>query len=133
MTHPRYELQIEGTADGLTWKAYGFAWKPGDPARAPGWCAPHMPRLDWQLWFAAQSRAVGPSDAWVIALVQRLLEAEPSVTRLLAVDPFAGAAPRYVRVLRWQYRFTTPDERRETGAWWVRELAGVWFPPIRLD
>lgn len=28
-------------------------YKPGDPARAPPWVAPHQPRLDWQMWFAA--------------------------------------------------------------------------------
>jgi hypothetical protein len=38
-----------------------------------------------------------------------------------------------VRVRRFRYRFTTPAERRQTGAWWVRVTAGTVVPPISLD
>src|SRR5438093_7924490 len=53
MTKDRDEIVIEGSADGIDWLPYEFKWKPGDVMRAPGWCAPHQPRLDWQMWFAA--------------------------------------------------------------------------------
>ena len=53
MTKDRREIIIEGSADGIDWLPYEFKWKPGDVMRAPGWCAPHQPRLDWQMWFAA--------------------------------------------------------------------------------
>src|SRR5437879_1798903 len=53
MTKDRNEIVIEGSADGIDWLPYEFKWKPGDVMRAPGWCAPHQPRLDWQMWFAA--------------------------------------------------------------------------------
>src|SRR6266496_3243758 len=53
MTKERGEIVIEGSADGIDWLPYEFKWKPGDVMRAPGWCAPHQPRLDWQMWFAA--------------------------------------------------------------------------------
>ena len=53
MTKDRDEIVIEGSADGIEWLPYEFKWKPGDVIRAPGWCAPHQPRLDWQMWFAA--------------------------------------------------------------------------------
>src|SRR5437667_5903764 len=53
MTKDRREIVIEASADGLDWQPYEFKWKPGDVMRAPGWCAPHQPRLDWQMWFAA--------------------------------------------------------------------------------
>ncbi len=36
-----------------TWTEYEFAYKPGSPTRPPPWVAPHMPRLDWQMWFLA--------------------------------------------------------------------------------
>src|SRR5437667_3816506 len=48
MTKDRREIVIEASADGLDWQPYEFKWKPGDVMRAPGWCAPHPPRLDWQ-------------------------------------------------------------------------------------
>src|SRR6266478_5362391 len=53
MTKDRDEIVIEGSANGIDWLPYEFKWKPGDMKRAPGWCAPHQPRLDWQMWFAA--------------------------------------------------------------------------------
>ena len=53
MTKDRCEIILEGSADGIDWLPYEFKWKPGDVKRAPGWCAPHQPRLDWQMWFAA--------------------------------------------------------------------------------
>jgi predicted DCC family thiol-disulfide oxidoreductase YuxK len=53
MTKERKEILLQGSEDGVTWKSYAFRFKPGDPHRAPPWVAPYMPRLDWQMWFAA--------------------------------------------------------------------------------
>src|SRR5256886_2651304 len=53
MTTERFEIVIEGSRDGVQWSEYGFRWKPGDVRRRPAFVAPHMPRLDWQQWFAA--------------------------------------------------------------------------------
>jgi len=69
---------------------------------------------------------------WFVPLLRKLLEADRAVLRLLARDPFAGRPPRFVRALFYLYRFTTPKERRETGAWWWRELVGDYVPPIQL-
>jgi hypothetical protein len=37
--------------DGKDWQPYEFKWKPGNPNRATSFAGPHMPRLDWQMWF----------------------------------------------------------------------------------
>ena len=55
MTTGRPEIIVEGSDDGVTWHAYEFKWKPGDVHRRPWFVAPHQPRLDWQMWFAALS------------------------------------------------------------------------------
>ena len=129
MTTRRDELVLEGSLDGETWSAYGFPFKPGDPSRAPVWAAPYQPRLDWQMWFAALTT---PERApWTYDLAFALLEARPAVLGLLA-DPFDGARPAYVRILRYPYRFTTPEEKARTGDWWVRGPATPWLPAIRL-
>lgn len=75
MTRPRPELIFEGSADGREWRAYEFPHKPGDLQRRPTWVAPHQPRLDWQLWFAA----LGSPDQnrWVFALCAHLLRGTP--------------------------------------------------------
>jgi len=44
-----------------------------------------------------------------------------------------AAPPRHVRALYYRYRFTTPEERRNTGHWWHRELVGIYFPPVEPD
>src|SRR6185437_4658084 len=53
MTTARPEIAIEGSDDGRTWREYPFRYKPSELDRAPRWVAPHQPRLDWQMWFAA--------------------------------------------------------------------------------
>ncbi|HKS32060.1 MAG TPA: lipase maturation factor family protein [Chthoniobacterales bacterium] len=130
MTKERPEIQVEGSADGIDWVAYEFKWKPGDLNRAPRWCAPHQPRLDWQMWFAALG---GPrQEQWFGNFVVRLLENEPSVTRLLAHNPFPDKPPKYVRAVLFQYQFTTSEEHRTTGAWWKRREIGEFFPEASL-
>ena len=66
----------------------------------------------------------------MIAAEERLLENEPAVLRLFAADPFAGHPPRFVRAVSWQYWFTTPAEKRVTGAWWRRELRSIYAPVL---
>ena len=131
MTKDRPEIQVEGSADGIDWIAYEFKWKPGDVNRAPRWCAPHQPRLDWQMWFAALG---GPrQEEWFGNFVVRLLENEPSVTRLLARNPFPDKPPKYVRAVLFKYQFTTSEEHRTTGAWWKRREIGGFFPEASLN
>jgi lipase maturation factor 1 len=123
MTTERPELVIEGSRDGRTWKAYDFRFKPGDVERRPGFVAPFHPRLDWQLWFAALSPM--ESYEWLETLGERLRAGTPEVLGLLGRNPFAGAPPRFVRAVLYDYRFSTTPERRRTGAWWVREPRGT--------
>jgi hypothetical protein len=118
MTKERREILIEGSQDATTWKAYELRWKPGDPAKAPRFCQPHQPRLDWQMWFAALSSY--RANPWLVRFMQRLLEGSPDVRRLLAYDPFPERPPRYVRAMIADYRFTTIPGRRAEGLWWDR-------------
>ena len=130
MTTERPEIVIEGTRDGEQWTEFVFRWKPGDPARRPGFVQPHMPRLDWLMWFAA----LDPSahQHWLGPLVERLLSGSPAVVGLLAADPFPDAPPRFVRVAVYEYRFTTPDEGVDTGHWWRREFQSYLIEPTSL-
>jgi lipase maturation factor 1 len=125
MTTRRPELVLEGSRDSVQWDPYEFRYKPGDPMRRPGFVAPFHPRLDWQLWFAALGP--GQSLGWLQALGERLRAGTPEVVGLLARNPFATAPPRYVRAVLYDYRFTTAEERRRTGAWWVRSLEGTFL------
>jgi len=130
MTKERPEIVVEGSADGIEWKPYEFRWKAGDVKRAPRWNTPHQPRLDWQMWFAALGGA--RQERWFTGFVGRLLQNEPSVTRLLASNPFRDHPPRYVRAILYRYRFSNAEDHRRTGAWWTRDELGEFFPAVSL-
>jgi uncharacterized membrane protein YphA (DoxX/SURF4 family) len=130
MTTQRAEIVIEGSDDRVTWRPYEFPDKPGDPMRRPSFVAPYQPRLDWQMWFAALG--TWRANPWFANLCVRLLEGSPDVLRLLASNPFPVRPPRYIRAVLYDYRFTNWNERRATGAWWVRTPAGEYFPEISL-
>ena len=51
MTTTRPEIIIEGSLDGKTWHPYAFKYKPTNPKQSPQFAGPHMPRIDWQMWF----------------------------------------------------------------------------------
>ena len=131
MTKDRCEIVLEGSANGIDWLPYEFKWKPGDVTRAPGWCAPHQPRLDWQMWFAALETP--RENPWFIALTFRLLQGSQDVSGLLARNPFPDKPPRYIRAMFYRYRFTTVDELRQTGAWWKRQELREYLPTLSLD
>ena len=128
MTTTRAEIVLEGSNDGTTWLPYESKYKPGDPARRPPWVAPHQPRLDWQMWFAALGDY--HSNPWILHLMARLLEGSPQVLKLMPGSPFSNATPNYPRAMLYQYHFTTPAERHGTGKWWKRELRGEYVPVI---
>jgi predicted DCC family thiol-disulfide oxidoreductase YuxK len=131
MTKDRCEIVIEGSTNGIEWMPYEFKWKPGDIKRAPGWCAPHQPRLDWQMWFAALETP--EQNPWLIGLIVRLFEGTRDVTGLLARNPFQDKPPRYIRAMFYRYRFTTDEERRQTGAWWKRQELREYLPTVSAD
>ena len=131
MTTERPEIIVQGSNDGANWLDYSFRYKPGDVRRSPPVVAPHDPRLDWQMWFAALSDWRG--NPWFVNFTVRLLEGSREVTQLMDGNPFPSGPPKYVRALLFHYRFTTFEERRATGAWWHREPKGLYFPAISLS
>ncbi|HTB79724.1 MAG TPA: lipase maturation factor family protein [Opitutaceae bacterium] len=130
MTTSRPEIILEGSDDGRDWLAYEFLHKPGSLTRAPGWVAPHQPRLDWQMWFAALG---GPSqNPWVLNLCVHLLRGTPDVLALFRANPFPQHPPRYVRAVLYNYEFTEPAVRAHTGQYWRRAVSDLYLPPVSL-
>jgi len=136
VTRERRGVVIEGTRSAApdaaaAWLEYQFKAKPGDVRRRPPQVAPYHLRLDWVMWFVALPGRF--DDRWLVALVAKLAAGDRATLRLLRTNPFPGAAPTYVRATLYRYRFSTPAERRETGAWWVRTRLGQLLPPVRLE
>ncbi|MEE2789839.1 MAG: lipase maturation factor family protein [Myxococcota bacterium] len=128
MTKTRPELLVEGSRDGQTWQRYRFKYKPSQQGDALRFAGVHMPRLDWQMWFAALYPRC--STRWFFGFLEALLEGSPSVRALLAEDPFADAPPRYLRVKRASAVFTTAAQRRDTGNAWRFEAGGEYCPIV---
>ena len=126
MTTERQEISVEGSDDGVNWKAYEFPYKPGDLRRAPPFVQPHQPRLDWQMWFAALGSY--EQNRWFVNFMIRLLQGEKSVLKLIEYNPFPNAPPKYIRARLYLYHFT----RWGQPGWWTREDRGTYFPVVSL-
>ncbi len=133
MTTRRPEIIIEGSNDGRTWKPYEFKYKPGRLDRRPPFVAPHQPRLDWQMWFAALGDYRQPRNRWFVSLARRLLDGSPDVLDLLETNPFPDTPPRYLRAVLYDYHYTTWAERKKTGHWWKRSRLRTYFPVVTRD
>jgi hypothetical protein len=128
MTRGEYEVEFQGSDDGLHWTPYPFRYKPQMLNTAPGIYAPYQPRLDWNLWFA--SLGDWRQNSFVLNIEVRLLNNDQPVLHLFADNPFAKQAPRYVRALLWQYWFTTEAQKHATGSWWLRRSLGIYAPVL---
>jgi hypothetical protein len=141
----RYEIVMQATSERIItphtqWKDYGFKAKPGDPKRMPPQIAPYHLRLDWLIWFLPFSVAVTGDgirvygySLWFLRFVQKLLSGDPAILRLMGKNPFPDQPPQFVRALFYRYRYTDRKQKLETGAWWVRELLGIYLQPVSLE
>ncbi len=128
MTRHRYLIEFQGSDDGVHWKAYPYRYQPQNVHQAPGIYAPYQPRFDWNMWFA--SLGGWRQYPYVVNAEASLLTDDQAVIHLFAGNPFPSAPPRYVRAVVWQYRFSTPRQKRTQGIWWTRKLLGIYAPPL---
>ncbi len=141
MTKERLEITLEASDDGILWLPLDFKWKPGDLSLRPRQVAPHQPRLDWQMWFAALSPGYLPQrDShpqspvfWFGRFMQSLLQHKKPVWELLEEPPLPREKITHLRARLWRYHFTSPEERKESGSWWRREFLGFYSPALSLN
>jgi Lipase maturation factor len=135
VTRSRHEVVIEATDDpspgpDTEWREYQFKGKPGDPRRRPPQIAPYHLRIDWLLWFVGISPGYG--ESWLVPFMSKLLQNDRTTLELLRSNPFPESPPAFVRALLYRYRFSTREERREAGEWWVRNVVGELVRPLGL-
>ena len=130
MTTSRPEIIILGSDDRENWFPYEFKWKPGNVEKKPKFVAPHQPRLDWQMWFAALSHY--ERNPWLIQFMTRLLQGSPVVIALLENNPFPDTPPRYLQAVIYEYQFTNSEIRNRDNSWWTRKLLRPYTPILRL-
>ncbi|HEV8657588.1 MAG TPA: lipase maturation factor family protein, partial [Thermoanaerobaculia bacterium] len=125
MTRARYEIEFQGSSDLVHWTPYPFRYKPQDVRERPGLYAPYQPRFDWNLWFA--SLGTIEENRWIMNTEVRLLENSEPVLRLFSSNPFPHP-PSAVRVVMWQYWFSSREEKERSGVWWDRKFLGPYAP-----
>ncbi|KAL1458939.1 hypothetical protein WDU94_010961, partial [Cyamophila willieti] len=128
----RPEVVIEGAHSRQgPWTEIPFRYKPGNVNRTLPIVAPHQPRLDWQMWFAALSTY--HQNPWISSLAYRLLTHQPEVLALLDVAnyPFKSKAPAFVRAVSYKY-FYSPATTK-TPQWWIRNRQEEYFPEFEAN
>ena len=118
MTKRRYELVLQTSGDGQHWVDVPFKAKPSLTATRPPVLGPHIPMLDWRLWFLGNEHARGlPPPDWYLRLMRGVLEGRREVVGLLGEGAVRGEV-RYVRTLVYDYRFvhgSEADARERVG------------------
>jgi predicted DCC family thiol-disulfide oxidoreductase YuxK len=127
----RPQLVLQASDNGISWHPYGTDHAPGDAGQAPAFAIGHLPRLDWQLAFAAHAIAAGRKLPWLEVLVLRLLQNREEVRAAFRQRPFGDVAPQWVRLML--YRSEQPDAAAwRAGSWWLRQPLGTVGRPMRL-
>ncbi|KAG7213802.1 hypothetical protein KM043_003019 [Ampulex compressa] len=130
----RLEVIIEGSnsIDG-PWKEYEFFYKPGNVNNSLPFVAPHQPRLDWQMWFAALGTY--NQNPWLMSLSYRLLTGEPEVLALMnnVENPFRGRLPKYIKASLYLYHYTPWSQTWNKQAWWTRKKVSEYMPIFSRD
>lgn len=125
----RPEVIIEGSNDMKDWKEYDFLYKPGNLTKCPAFVAPHQPRLDWQMWFAALGNY--QHNPWLLTFCYRLLTGQPEVLQLIKHNPFPEKPPQYLRAKLHHYHYTSPKQmsvKYSKVDWWTRESVNEYLP-----
>eukprot|EP00980_Cylindrotheca_fusiformis_P019436 scaffold6708_cov134-Cylindrotheca_fusiformis.AAC.6 len=139
------EVQYENQTDD-EWHELEFRWKPGNITQLPLQVAPHQPRLDWQMWFAALSSY--NYNPWFLSFLDKLLDNCPPVLDLLQPLP-VGKRIMSVRSELYHYDFTRLstrwsmgipgtmllDENQSIAGYppqvWTRRLVKVYTPALK--
>jgi hypothetical protein len=120
---------LQGSTDGQRWIDIPFRYKVGNLTQSPPFIAPHQPRLDWQMWFAALSKY--EETPWALRLVYKLLRGAPSTYALIGQGPFSPTEPPFlVRGILFEYMMT---RNTTDAAWWTRQRKSEWLPPVELS
>lgn len=139
---PEIILEAQISQDNIT-RELKFRWKPGDTSIQPRQVAPHQPRLDWQMWFAALGSY--EHNPWLVHLVYKLLQSCQPVVHLLD-EPLLLNQTQSLSNLKlnlYTYDFTRMStewnkripltyiiQSKSDKNWWVRSFQRTYLPPL---
>ncbi|MFT6006720.1 MAG: hypothetical protein ACI9SX_001700 [Pseudoalteromonas tetraodonis] len=128
----RFELVVAGTTDAKVstdteWREYQFLAKPTDISAGLPVIAPYQPRIDWQIWFAAQSDS--SKHGWLLHLLWKFLHNDPGAISLIKHNPFSDVPPTFIKIDRYLYEFEPPFSDNT----WKRTYLDSWMGPLAKD
>lgn len=118
-----YELIIEGRKEGEKWKEYILHSSFKDQKSRPRQISPYHYMLEYLIDFYLHDNL--EDDSWIEELLEKLLKNEKQAVNLFKETPFNGSPPDEIRAVRYEYRFTTPEERQRTGKFWERDRKDI--------
>lgn len=155
----RPEIVLEGYDSNLReWLRIDFLYKPSGKYHRPPFIAPHQPRLDWQMWFAALGSY--HHNPWLVHLIYKLLNPPPKVSKEKEIDgietddsseimalidanayPFKYREPQSIRATLYDYDFTkwnSSDIFHEFSfnnqtTWWEETNPREYLPPLEAN
>lgn len=131
MTSERYELILMGSRDNKNWYPYVFNWKVQSTQTLPDSLGFFLPRVAWQMWFASLGRYES-NQSWLDPILLGIFEKNEAILGLFSHNPFPNSPPYYLKIDRYNYRYTNIEEKMRTGYYWTREKLDVYLPVIRF-
>lgn len=131
----RIELRLLGSIDGKHWETYRFKYVPSANTQSLKFFAPYYPRLDHLLFYESLDAGgynfnlLNPyytrNNVWTNRFLTLLFENDKELTKLLALNPFAGKqAPLYIQCEAHTLRFSPTGTMSSA---WEGELLWVLF------
>jgi hypothetical protein len=98
-----FDARIDNSEE---WRELNFRWKPGNVNVLPIQVAPHQPRFDWRMWFAALGSV--NHNHWLVSFTHKILKGCETVLNLLDEPDLASGKNKItqVRANLYHYDFT---------------------------
>ncbi|EAT34737.1 AAEL013056-PA [Aedes aegypti] len=130
----RLEIILE-YADDITgpWHEYGFQYKPWIQEGSMPYAWVYFPRFDFKFYDASNSKPY--NHKWLYPLVQRLLQNEPAMVKLLDEDHVPSKPPKYIRASLYHFSYNDHFSWFEGNSttFWTRERLNDYFPAYALQ
>lgn len=121
------ELRFSGSYDSRQWQNYSFRFLPSGETDYLGFYAPVYPRLDHLMFYETISQGsfqFNPLNPyakqirpWVCNFIDKLLQNDPGVSKLLKSNPFLHQAPpKFIKVEAFQLKFAPLLSRKNWEA-----------------
>jgi len=84
------------------------------------------------MWFCQFEYFSNEPLNWFDSLLEGLLMGNPDILELLEKNPFQEEPPRFIRCMKCDYVFASPEEKKQGQFWSRASELKVYWPIVRL-